>query len=157
MKSLRVLLIVIGVVSIAFILERRATAQSAKPSENKGALGQFEQLILSLNQRGDTNTFTQLVNLVATINTERDAADIAPTVRILEGLRSGDTNAAIRLLETRLDGKLMTFGAPSNAPHDAKYDKILKMAKEYRSKHPHSTGNPTIDKAVSQALETSAQ
>ncbi len=154
MKLLHCLLVVIASLLVAAIVSRHASAQSTMSSDDRGELGQYEQLILSLSKRGDTNTAAQVASLVHATLAGRDAIEIVVSVRILESVRSGRTNDAIRLLETRLDGALMTFGAPSNGPRETKYDKILKMAKEYRAKYPYTSGFPGIDTGVSKAFDS---
>jgi|GEM_PF-2906443 len=153
MKTPRFFLMIIGALAIAIVVNLRSTAQPTNAPDDRGVLGQYEQLALSLSKRGDTNTAAQVASLVSAIHAERDATDIALTIRVLDGLRSGRTNDAIKLLETRLDGALMTFGAPSDNPRDSKYDKILRIAKEYRTRYPHATGVPEIDTGVSRAFD----
>ena len=154
MRTPRFLLLIVGALAIAISVSLRSTAQPTTAQDDRGVLGQYEQLVLSLSKRGDTNTAAQVASLVSAMHAGRDATDIAVTVRVLDSLRSGRTNDAIKLLETRLDGALMTFGAPSDGPRDSKYDKILKMAKEYRTKYPHTTGVPEIDTGVSRAFDS---
>lgn len=154
MKKLRLPLLMVSTLAIAIVISLRSTAQPAQAQDNRGVLGQYEQLIASLYQRGDTNTAAQVANLVSAMNAERNATDIAMTVRVLNDLRSGHTNDAVQLLETRLDGALLTFSAPTNSPRDPKHDKILKVAKDYRTKHPHTAGVPEIDTGVSQTFDS---
>jgi hypothetical protein len=154
MKRQRFLFLFVSAITIAVVLSLRSTAQPTNAQEDRGVLGQYEQLVLSLSKRGETNTAAQVASLVSAIHAERDAADIAVTVFVLDSVRSGHTNDAIKMLETRLDGGLMTFGTLSVNPRDSKYDKILKMAKDYRAKHPHTTGVPEIDTGVSRVFDS---
>jgi hypothetical protein len=157
MKMLRILPVVVAVLAAIFVLSRQSHAQSTSVSDNKGALGRYAQLFLTLSERGDTNTAAEVSGLVSAIRAERDAADIATTVRALENLRAGQTNDAIRLLETRLDGVLINFGASSDGLRDTNYDNSLKMAKRYRAKYPHTSGIPEIDNDVTRAFSLSAK
>lgn len=154
MKKTRFILLMVGTLAITIAVSLRSTAQPAQAQNDRGVLGQYEQLILSLDKRGDTNTAAQVADLVSAMQAERNATDIAMTVRVLHDFRSGHTNDAIQLLETRLDGALLTFSAPTNGPRNPKHDKILKMAKEYRTKHPHTAGVPEIDTGVSETFDS---
>ena len=154
MKTSRFLFLMSGALAIAILVSLHSSAQPTNAPDDRGVLGQYEKLVLSLTKRGDTNTAAQVASLVSAMHAERDVTDIAVTVRVLDSLRSGRTNDAIKLLETRLDGALMTFSAPSGTPRDSKYDKILKMTKEYRTKYPHTTGVPEIDTGVSRAFDS---
>jgi hypothetical protein len=152
MKTLRIIpFVAIGILLVA-IVSRQSVAQTSSLADDRGALGQYERLVLSLLKRGDTNTANQVASLVTAAQEGRDATDIATTVRILQSLRSGDTNAAIKFLESRLDGALIPFCVPSTGPRDTNYDKILAMARDYRAKYPHTSGVPDIDNGVSRTF-----
>lgn len=169
MKVLRTLVIVIAVTAViaaiasAILLKRGATAQASRQvqppalAENRGVLGQYEQLILSLSKRGDTNTATEVAKLVTAMQTGRATIEIATTVRILENLHSGRTNEAMQLLESRLDGAVMSFYGPSGNQHDESYDAVLKMAKEYRRKYPLKEGATGTNSAVERVFESLPQ
>lgn len=152
MKIRRIFSVVTFVLIVSFIVSRRSVAQSSVTTDDRGVLGQYEQLVLSLSQRGDTNTANEVVRLIRADQEVRDATDVMTTVRILQSLRSGDTNAAIRMLESQLDGALIPFSAPSTGPRDAKHDKILIIARDYRAKYPHTSGSPEIDNGVSRTF-----
>ena len=152
MKILRILSVVTVVLAVAFIISRQSLAQTSSTTDDRGVLGQYERLVLSLSHRGDTNTANQVASLVTAMHEGRDATDIVTTIRILQSLRSGDTNAAISFLESRLDGSLISFSVPSTRPRDTKYDKILAMARDYRAKYPHTSGIPDIDSGVSRTF-----
>lgn len=152
MKILRIIpFVAVGILLIA-IVSRQSVAQSSSAADDRGVLGQYERLVLSLFQCGDTNTANQVASLVTAIHEGRDVTDIVMTVRILQSLRSGDTNAAISLLESRLDGALISFSTPSASPRVAKYDKILAMARDYRAKYPRTSGIPEIDNGVTRTF-----
>ncbi len=153
MKIIRLLLIIVAVSVIAVVVAHRVRAQSAD-SEDRGVLGQYEQLVLSLSKHGDSNTVSQVTSLVSGMEKGHAATDIVITIHVLESLRSGRTNEAVRFLEGRLDSALMFFGAPPQGSHDPKYDKILKMAEQYRSKYPYKEGVPEIDATVQKALDS---
>ena len=154
MKTLRPFLLIVVTLALVIFMSRLLTAQLRSSADDRGVLGQYEQLILSLSKRGDTNAATEVASIVSAMHAGRDATEIVVTVRVLDSLRSGRTNEAIRLLETRLDGAIMTFGAPSVSQRDPKYDKILKMAKEYRSKYPHTSSSPEVDAAIARAFNS---
>jgi hypothetical protein len=157
MKKLSFLSIVVALLAVAFFVSRQSFAQTTSTSEEGGSLGRYARIFLTLSERGDTNTANEVAGLVSTMHSERNATEMVTTVRILYNLRSGQTNDAIRLLETRLDAALLAFGATSDGPRDTNYDKSLKMAKEYRAKYPHTSGVPEIDNGVTRAFSLSAK
>jgi len=135
------------------VASRQPIPQISGMTENKGVLGQYEQLVLSLYQRGDTNTANEVASLATSVIRGRDATDIGITLAVLRSLRSGDTNRVISLLETHLDGMLVQFSWPSTGPRDPQYDKILERVKEYRAQYPHTSGNPEVDNMVNRILD----
>jgi hypothetical protein len=157
MKILRFLSIVVALLAVVFVVSRQSFAQTTSASEDGGSLGRYAQLFLSLSERGDTNTANEVAGLVSTMRSERNATEILTTVQILYNLRSGQTNDAMRMLETRLDAALLTFAASSDGSRDANYNKSLKMAREYRAKYPHTSGIPEIDNSVTRAFSSSAK
>jgi len=152
MKILRFLSIVVPVLAIVFVVSRQSLAQNTSMSDDRAPLGRYARLFLSLSERGETNAANEVASLVTAMRSERDATEIATTVRILYHLRSGQTNDAMRMLETRLDSALLAFGAPSDGLRDTNHDKSLKMAKEYRTKYPHTSGVADIDNGVTRAF-----
>jgi hypothetical protein len=152
MKMLRILPFFAAGILLIAIVSRQSIAKSSSATDDQSVAGQYDRLILSFYQHGDTNTANQVASLVTAMQEGRDATDIATTVQILQSMRSGDTNAAISLLETRLDGALISFSTPSANPRDAKYDQILAMARDYRAKYPHASGVPDIDNGVSRTF-----
>ena len=152
MKILRVLPFFAAGILLIAIVSRQSVAKSSSATDDQSVAGQYERLILSLNQHGNTNTANQVVSLVTAMQEGRDVTDIATTVRILQSLRSGDTNAAISLLETQLDGALISFSTPPANSRDTKYYQILAMARDYRAKYPHASGVPDIDNEVSRTF-----
>ena len=87
------------------------------------------------------------------------AADIAQVVRVLESLRAGHTNDAIRQLEFMLDSDLVFIGQYLTMPGPvlkleprAQDLDVLQMAREYRLKYAHKSGDPLIEASVQAAL-----
>jgi hypothetical protein len=155
MKILRFILL-IGIVSTVVLMTNdRSTAQSTNATKNKTPLDKYAQLILSLSEHGQSNTVAQICDFLSAAEKERSATDIGVNVILLNDLRSGKTNEAIRLLETRLDGALMLFGASSE--ENTNYNKILRRAKEYRSKYPHESGGREVDAAIAHAFDSLAK
>jgi hypothetical protein len=154
MKILRTIPFIIIALVFAVVAGSRLIAQPTNSEEGRGALGQYEQLVISLSQSGQSNTVSQLVALVSSIHAEGKMADIGITVGVLNRLRSGHTNEALTLLETKLDGALIGL---DTLPHDERMQKIVAIAKEYRAKFPHQSGNTDIDEAVARALNSVAK
>lgn len=84
------------------------------------------------------------------------AAKTGLDVSVLNQLRADNMTNAIDLLETRLDGSLIElgvyFGETPKSQREPVHLKILRMAKEYRSKFPHTSGHLEIDEGVARAL-----
>jgi predicted negative regulator of RcsB-dependent stress response len=114
MKTKIFLLVAVPILAVALFVGRHSFAQTAGKQEQLGVPEQYEQLIKSLCQRGDTNTVNAVASLLSAQFAQREAIQVAITVRILDSLRSGKTNDAFLLLETQLDDGLAKFGVPSS-------------------------------------------
>src|SRR4051812_26530518 len=112
MKTLRFTLLVAIVLTFVLITNHRSTAQLTNLTKHETSLDKYSQLILSLSERGDTNTATQITDLISSMHREQGATEAMICVRVLSDLKSGKTNEAYRLLETQLDGALMRFEIP---------------------------------------------
>jgi hypothetical protein len=148
-------LLVVAALAIAAIVSRHATAQPTSSADDESVLKQYEQLVLSLSKRGDSNTVAGISRLVSGLHAERDATEIVVTVHVLDSLRLGRTNEAMQLLETRLDGTLTTFDVSTRGRSDLKHAEILKMAKEYRSKYPRTSDTPGSDTGIARSSGSS--
>jgi len=149
MKILRFLFVGIIALTLITAVHERSIAQSTNLIQDQEPIDKFTNLVVSLTKRGDTNTVCQISDFFSAMERQRSATDASFDVRVLTDLRSGKTNEAIKLLETRLDGSVMTF----SYDHDPKYYKLLNGVKEYRSKYPHKSGSPVIDAAVARAFD----
>ena len=151
MKTLSIILfIAIGVVIVS-IVTLKSAAQLTPPTEDRGGLGKYERLVIPLIKSGQTNLVGQISDLVSEMHTEQKTIDIAMSVRILQDLRAGNTNDAIKLLETRLDGDLIGYEV---LPHTAGLDKLVRAAKDYREQFPHKSSNPDVDAGVARAFNS---
>jgi len=129
------LLTLVAVIAVVGI--NHSTAQSGSSRQ----VDDVDRLVLSLAKRGETNTIHEVVKVLSRISTGQAAREIDTTVIILERLRFGQTNEAIRLLENRLDAALIPFASIG----DTNYDAVLHKARQYRSKYPHKTGDHQMD------------
>jgi hypothetical protein len=150
MKILRFFLTGIFLLTLIVALHEYSSAQSTNSTQAQEPIDKLTSLTVSLTKRGDTNTLAQITDLFSAMEKQQAAVDQSFYVRVLTDLRSGNTNGAIELLETRLDGALMTF----SYDHDPKYDKLLERAREYRSRYPHKSGTPGIDAAVARTFDS---
>ncbi len=117
------------------------------------AIERLRQLSSELTARGETNTLAKVISLIAAQDVLKQTADASTTAAILRVLRSGDTNAAIRLLEGRLDGALIQLGSvPREEIREAQLQ-TLKAVKDYGAKYPASKGDAVTDAAVARAFE----
>jgi hypothetical protein len=151
-KILRLLLLMIVTLVVAIMATRHSTAQPAGPPEEKGALTKYEQLVLSLSKSGQSATVTRLVSVISSMQAEHNAADVGIIVAVLERLRSGRTNDAVQLLETRLDGALVGIGTAPQDARNANVNSAARMAQRYRGEHPHKAGTPEVEAAIVRAF-----
>ena len=113
------LLTLVAVIAVVGI--NHSTAQSGSSRQ----VDDVDRLVLSLAKRGETNTIHEVVKVLSRISTGQAAREIDTTVIILERLRFGQTNEAIRLLENRLDAALIPFASIG----DTNYDAVLHKAR----------------------------
>jgi hypothetical protein len=83
-------------------------------------------------------------------------AAVSESVMALELLQAGKMGAAIEQLEISLDGGLVGLSVYrpdefSSAQHEL-IRATLTRAKEYRSSHPRTNGNPEVATAIAKAL-----
>jgi len=124
MKILRFALSAACVLVAIIMVSHRSVAQPTNAAPNTDILDKQDQLIMSLSQRGDSNTVKQVTELLSDIYAQRFIREVAFNIRVLNELRSGKTNAAINLLETGVDSGLMNFGYPEESDHSQKYSRF---------------------------------
>lgn len=87
----------------------------------------------------------RMVNTTAAANS---AAGIDAYVRTLESMRNSNGDAAIGVLEARLDNDLVTLGSlpseylPSSAPE------VVRRAAAYRTKYPRKASSAEVEAAI---------
>lgn len=78
----------------------------------------------------------------------------------LKALRAGDTNEAIDLLESQLDGAIMYLSAVLSQEKDEKmkaaYGRALTRVRDYRATYPRKSGSAELDEGVAEALSAVA-
>jgi len=126
---------------------------------NTAATNMTEQQVSSLMEAApNTNLAAQLWQRMALqAPLAFSAANVSVEVRVLECLRDGRTNDAIRELEQKLDGDLMMLGGglsgmDQTTERQTGYLKALQSAKDYRLKFPRSTADPRHDMSVEHAF-----
>ena len=85
----------------------------------------------------------------------RAAASANITLTALDRLRNNKVKDAVELLETSLDGDIITFhgyGQLSASKKDKNIIRIIQRAKDYRSKYPRTTEHQDIDNAVKEVF-----
>lgn len=73
-------------------------------------------------------------------------------VTVLSALRSGEAEKAAHLLESLLDGDIVTLGTLRRSSRDANLERAVEMAAVYRRKYPYQSGALEVDKAVKDIL-----
>jgi hypothetical protein len=79
-----------------------------------------------------------------------EAVTIMSTVQTLRVLRDNEIQSALDLLETRLNGALITFCSPP--PLTKEGAMALAKARQYREKFPFRGSDPVVDDAISKVL-----
>ena len=113
-----------------------------------------------LNESIKTNLAAQMWFRQAMIGSaSAQGAKIAGELRVLETLRAGRTNDAIRMLENDLDSDIILLAQHLSAADQTKTFKptpgplkSLQWARDYRLKFPYKSGNPATDGQVKSGL-----
>ena len=79
-------------------------------------------------------------------------AGVSTKVTVLASIRSGEIEKARDLLESLLDGDIITLGMVQGSKRDEDVERAVARAAEYREKHPHSSGYAEADQTVQQIL-----
>jgi hypothetical protein len=101
---------------------------------------------------GGYGVMSFMSEMLVSFGATSSVAGVSTHVAVLQSLRAGNARGAVDLLETFLDGELMSVGAyradslPQSAPI------TVRRAAEYRAKYPRTTQNPEVDAAVSKGL-----
>lgn len=76
------------------------------------------------------------------------AAETSINVACLRRLRAGETNVAISVLESRVEGDLVTLAERLSAlpspERDPQHLQVIRMFRDYREKFPHTNSVPQI-------------
>ena len=112
-----------------------------------------------LNESIKTNLAAQLWFRQAMGGTlSSHGAKMATELRVLENLRAGRTNDAIRELEDSLDGDIILLSMNLQASDKTHFKPTpqsrtaLQWARDYRQKFPYKSGNPATDNQVKDGL-----
>lgn len=95
----------------------------------------------------------QIVEMEGDSNSMSSEGGIYMGVRLLDILRSGDNTKAIAVLESQLDGNLISLGAMPEQRRKERTLKALRVAKEYRVRFPRATHHPEVDASVQRTLD----
>jgi hypothetical protein len=82
---------------------------------------------------------------------QRESVDVSQHVRALTCLRQGRQDDALMLLETYLDGSLVTFSTFDKA--DESVSRAVAVAREYRQRYPWKSSRASIDQVVQEVFE----
>ena len=87
----------------------------------------------------------------------RDSLDIQRFTRVLTYFRDGKQDDALMVLETHLDGSIITFVTYDRVPPAQREEfvpRAIAVAREYRSQHPWKSSNGEVAESVQKILET---
>jgi hypothetical protein len=88
---------------------------------------------------------------------QRDSNDIQRSTRALTYFRNGKQEDALMVLETHLDGSIITFATYDQVPPEQREDfvpRAIAVAREYRSQHAWKSSNGEVAESVQRTLET---
>ena len=88
-----------------------------------------------------------------------NAVDTQMNVAVLRSIRDGETERATEMLETSLDGNILSLSSSaeySDRTNEA-VAKAIRNARGYRSDHPRKTDLPELDNAVAEILSRTGQ
>jgi hypothetical protein len=88
---------------------------------------------------------------------QRDSVDIQCFTRALTYFRDGKQDDALMVLETHLDGSIITFVTYDRVPPAQREEfvsRAIGVAREYRSQHPWKSSSSEVDQSVRNILET---
>jgi len=113
-----------------------------------------------MNESIKTNLAAQLWFRAAMVGQASSCgAKMAAELRVLESMRAGRTNDAIRELEESLDSDIIVLATYLRTGDETKAFKTtrqpveaLEWARDYRLKFPHKSGNPATDDGVKDGL-----
>ena len=113
-----------------------------------------------MNESIKTNLAAQLWFRAAMVGQASSCgAKMAAELRVLESLRAGRTNDAIRELEESLDSDIIVLATYLRTGDETKAFKAtrqpveaLQWARDYRLKFPYKSGNPATDDRVKEGL-----
>jgi hypothetical protein len=84
------------------------------------------------------------------------ASEAQLDARILQKLRTGETDKAFAMLEAKLNGNLITIGAMSkhisSETMDEGFFSALDIIREYRKQYPHSGSTPHVQETLNKVL-----
>ncbi len=134
---------------------RKAVVSGTEATNLTGAeVGQL------MNESIKTNLAAQLWFRQAMVGTtSAHGAQMAQTLRVLEALRAGRTDEALRLLENDLDSDIIVLATYLRASDNTKTFqptagplKSLQWARDYRFKFTYKSGDPDTDASVKNGL-----
>lgn len=96
------------------------------------------------------------VDLLHVSEARAATADFSRAAGLLQDIRSGDTNEAIKSLEDALDSNILMIGAVVEVTpvteRDPQWLSRIRWLREHRAEYPRRTEYPTIDEEVAHVL-----
>jgi hypothetical protein len=96
-------------------------------------------------------------NAVMHNNALAAAAGVGSKTYVLDALRTGETAKATEMLETMLDGDLVTLSVLPEDSLDPSMKQAVAKAAAYRARHPYKSSEPIVAEAISRVLAQHAK
>jgi hypothetical protein len=113
---------------------------------NDVALEEYESLMAYLHHTKQKNALKELDQFMFNHRTLQENVELAETVRVLNGLRDGQTNNMVKYYEGHLDAEAVLFSDEYSALPARLQKQIslkpLRAALEYRTKYPFNDVDP---------------
>ena len=149
MKTTRTFILVALALILGFATARWCAAQTYAPDrkpltgQSNPALDRLEALVSYLEANKQTNAMELFNQYSSASIAQENSADMGMTLHVLMAVREGRTNDVITLLESKLNGDIVSFAASyKELPKDQQEWlglNVLSQAHLYRNKFPYQT------------------
>src|ERR1044071_709445 len=114
---------------LVFLIIVRSGAQNSRPVPQDEAMERYEDFVEYLMAAKQTNILARFDRFEAASQTLHNTAETSMDLALLKLIRSGRTNEAIDVLETKLDGALIALSFHTNEIREPQLE-VLRNAKQ---------------------------
>jgi len=160
MKTSRVsvltaLALLIGLIAACWCMAQPSHTEPA--TDNSIGSHQLESFVDYLQDTKQTNTLQRFNDYANVTIVSRSSADLGVRLHILDDIRNGRTNEAIRMLELQMRSDAVGFAASYRELPLGLRGKVgltaLREARDYCRKYPTENGQPDLDEILTNAFK----